>query len=759
MVYLFVIVLIGVLAGRFDCNIYIIFPIILLSLFLFFKFTKSRHKIISLAIFLFCSSFLNMSISNRDFYNDNEQINNIFIVKNKKGNSYILKDKKYKKNVKAYINKNFKIGDKILINGNIKHFHLEMNEYGFNEQNINKSNNIFYKLKINNVKKIESGNILNSLQNSFIKHCENSLDKYLNRENSKIMKSIILADTTYIDFETKESFRNIGLSHILALSGLHIMVIMSFLEIVLSLFKVSKIKRRIVSLFFVYIYIYFVALPIGAIRSFIMSVFLFLNFLFKRKYNSIDGLFLSGIINIFINPYVIYSVSFILSYASVLSILLFYNRLNAYFNENYVISSVILTLSVSILLFPINQYYFGEFSLLSFASNLLLVPIFTVSIILSFILIILNFLGIFISPFLNLILNLSRVIIKFINEFNYLNIQIRNFTIYSLLSYYVIIFTIFNIRKLSGFLILRNVFIFYLLFVFIFNIIFMYTDNNLYVDFLYVDQGDCSLISYKNKRYLVDTGGSYLKNYSPGKIYTYDYLKKHYISKIDALFISHFDEDHIEGIFDIIENIKIDRVYVSYIEDNEYLRKILEKDINLYLLKKDDIVKINENIYFKVLTDAKKYNNDNDKSLVLSLNFNDKSILYTGDISENVEKDISGKFDILKVSHHGSKTSTSEEFLKNTDINYATISCGINNMYKHPSKEVLERLKRNSIDTYTTSEDGQIRAVIGSEIDIYTYSNYNKDLENILLIVFEFLIIYLYLYKTRYLWITKIFID
>ena len=761
MVYLFIATVLGVLLSGLNINNYFLIFIISLSFILFLLVKERKEKLIMLILFLLFASILNTNLVLRDNYRDKEKISKVFTVKDIDNNKYILKEKNSRKYIKTYINKNYNRGDKILIKGNIYKFHHKMNELGYSEIRRNYSNNIFYKIKTYSSEKLDNGNILYKIQNSFISHCEKTLDKYLSYENSSILKSIILANTKYLDNDLKEDFRIAGISHILALSGLHIMIIMYFADLFLSIINISKVKRRVFALIIIYTYILFVGMPVGAIRSFIMSLILFLSFIIKKKYSSLDALMLSAIINIFISPYVIFSLSFIMSYISVLSILLFYKRFISFFNENFFTKSIALTLSVSILLFPINIYYFNSFSVISFISNLLVIPLYSISIILSFIIIIFSFLGIIISPFLNFIISFSVLLTKNINKLSRINITLNNFSIFSLIIYYVIIFIIFNFRKIKDFLLFKNIIPIYFILIFLLNTFIINFDETLYIDFLYVDQGDASLIRYKNKTYLVDTGGSYLENYSPGEIYTLNYLKNHSISKIDGLFISHFDADHIDGILDLLDSIKFENIYISYKEKNIYLDEILKRNINTYILKKDDLVKLGKNTYFKVLSNSEKYSNDNDKSLVLKLSNKNKSVLYTGDISENVERDIKEKVNVLKVSHHGSNTSTSEKFLKEISPDYAIISSGINNSYNHPHSDVIKRLKTNSISMYNTAKDGQISLSISSKIDIKSYrTQRRKNYINILLLIFfESLIFNLLIYKTRYLWITKTYIE
>lgn len=729
MVYLLILSIVGVILGKLNIDFYLLLIILLLNFYLFFKSYKSKNKKIYIGIFVMLFSLLNSNIENIERFSKGQLINENFIVLSKKDNNYIVGERGvFFNKYKIYSDKKFEIGDEINLEGKIKEFEGKMNYYGVDYKKYYLSNNIKSKIKVIKIKKTKNIDQIRKIQGNFIKKVSLILDKYLNKRNSNLMKSILLADTFYMEEKDIEYFRNIGISHILALSGLHIMIIMYFVDYIFKYFIKSKIKRRILSSIIIFIYLFLVGFPVGGMRAFIMNLTLFFSFLSKKKYSSLNALFLSAIIIISINPKVIYSVSFLFSFTSVLSIILFYKRIKSSFKDNFLLDSLILTFSSNMLMLPLNLYFFREFSLLGFISNIIIIPIISISIILSFIIIVFSFLGLIISPFLNLSLNLAFYLIEISNNFSFLKINFYNFNIYFVIIYYVIIFIIFNSEKLKDFYILKDLLKFYMIFSFGFLLVFNYMDYlTLKVDFLYVDQGDASLISYKGKYYLVDTGGSHNKNYSPGKIYTKKYLMGKNIRKIEALFISHFDEDHCEGVFDLIDDIKFNRVYISYIEDNDILREILNKNIKTVLLKKDNVIKLDDNTFFKVHLNSESYSNPNDRSLILSLNHFNNSILYTGDISKEVDNNIKGRFNILKVAHHGASNSSSEAFLDEIKPRHAIISCGIDNIYNHPREDLIDRLSSRDIETFITSRDGQVRFIFNrSNYYIKTFKNYRE---------------------------------
>ena len=208
------------------------------------------------------------------------------------------------------------------------------------------------------------------------------------------------------------------------------------------------------------------------------------------------------------------------------------------------------------------------------------------------------------------------------------------------------------------------------------------------VSFINVGQGDSILIRDRFTTVMIDTGG--VSSFDIAKETLIPFLKRKKIYKIDCLIGSHGDFDHTGGVSSLIANFNVKR----YIDD-----------LNAFPLNLGNFTFVNYNIY--------SGNSENEKSSVLGLNFLGKSFLFTGDADENIEKQIikdnpNLRVDILKVGHHGSKTSTSAAFLDLIKPKEAVISCGAKNKYGHPTSEVLSRLKERKIRIRRTDIEGTI---------------------------------------------------
>lgn len=236
--------------------------------------------------------------------------------------------------------------------------------------------------------------------------------------------------------------------------------------------------------------------------------------------------------------------------------------------------------------------------------------------------------------------------------------------------------------------------------------------KELEINYIDVGQGNAVLIKTNNKTILIDGG-----NRSNSRYY-YNFIKNKNIKKIDYMIVSHYDEDHISGLISILDNFEVSNVLCpDYKKDTKiyksFKNSLKKSKANIIYPKKGDNFNISD-ARIKILWPNEYKNNiDNDNSIILKLIHGNMSFLFTGDASINIENQLiySGfnlKSDVVMLGHHGSKYSTSNEFLEEVDPKLAIISVGNNNRYGHPSNRVLKLLNNKNIKILRTDIDGDI---------------------------------------------------
>jgi len=578
-------------------------------------------------------------------------------------------------------NINLKLNDKVKIMGTLSIPNSNTIFNLFNYKDYLYNNNQFYIIKINKIIKIKDNtNIFYTFKNNIINH----IDNY---KSSEYLHTFILGNTKYIDDNVIESYRNNGISHLFSVSGMHISFLSTIILGILKRFKLKENTSYLLVISFLLFYTFLVSFTPSVNRSIILYLLIFINKKLNMNIKTIYLLLLDLSILLFINPFYIYNIGFIYSFTISFYLILLQNKLNS---KNYILSIFKVSLISFIVSLPISIYNFYQINILSVFYNLLFVPIISLIIFpLSFIVL---FIPIFDSLYLFLI-DIVNNISLFINDIDICKLIFCKVPIYFIFIYYIFITLSFYKRK-------------YIL-VLLIIILVHYNINNIYlrsfITIIDVGQGDSILLYSNNKSILVDTGNNI--NNNAKNIVTY--LKSLGIKKINYMLISHGDMDHLGNSKYIIDNYKVDNLYINSndINDNE---KQIVKDINYKKYREKEVIKLND---FTLMNLNKSYSDENDSSMFIYVKIHDYKILLTGDSSIKTEDYIIDKYDIddidiLKVGHHGSRTSTSIDFTNKIDPKYSVISVGKNNIYNHPNRKVLDNLGSSKI--YRTDKDGSV---------------------------------------------------
>lgn len=640
----------------------------------------------------------------KSVYNGEEEIY-VEITKIKFNTNYITLDVRGKEKVKAiYYFKNsndlkmlngLKLGDKVLLMGEFVEPRNNTMPNQFNYKKYLYNNKIYYTFKIDNIKLISSNKkIIYKIKNVI----NNRVNKFDNKTSGYI-KAFVLGDSNGIDVGTIKNYRNLGIIHLLSTSGMHISLFTGILFYLLKKTGLKEYIRYLIVFMILIFYMILMGFTPSILRSGIYFIFNSINKLLDLRVNSKKVFILTVSFIILINPFIIYNIGFIFSCVTSGYLIFFRNVING--RKTKLGKSIMVSLIASLSTFPIVVYNYFEINILSIVYNLIFIPI------VSTIIFPMSLLSFLITPLSKILLILINSVEYFISIFVNIDSTIilsKPNIILLILYYAVITFVLYSIGKNRE----------YMIFVFIVMVLIHYNYNLLfksrYVVMLDVGQGDSILFHSNNKTFMVDTGGSF---YSNGNISTklISVLKSFGIRKIDYSIITHGDYDHMGEAINLVNNFKVEKVIFNCGEFNELeqdLIKVLDKNKIPYYSCIKELNLDDNKLYF---LNSGGYSNENDNSGVIYTVLNNYKFLLMGDAGAEVEEDLLEKYnlqdiDVLKVGHHGSKTSSSMEFINSIKPKYSIISVGKNNRYGHPNNNVLTNLDNSKI--YRTDQDGSI---------------------------------------------------
>ncbi len=649
---------------------------------------------ILLLIIVVLISIIRLNIKPKLYYDNTNIITGIITNIIQKDNKYSLTIKGKEKVLGTfYSNKNINldIGDKVEVLGEVYKPNSNTNKNTFNYKKYLNNKNIYHLINISSINKIKSNrNILYKLKAIILKRTN----------NNKYLSTFILGDKSYLSNEVKYSYQENGISHLFAISGMHITLLSSILLKILNKLHLDEYKTYKIIVFFLLLYLLLVGLSPSILRGVLFFIIFSFNniYYFYIKKTNLFILVLS--ISLLINPKYIFDISFQYSYIISFSLLIMSNYL---ISNNYFISLLKVSLLSNIVSLPITLYNSYQINLLSPIYNLLYVPLISIIIFpLSLITVIFPILIPIYNKLTNIMENLSILLSKItIGKLIFIKVNIFIYFIYLILVFISIHF-ITKKKYISTFILLVLLFIHYII---------PYVNYNTYINVIDVGQGDSILIHNNHKNILLDTGGNRNQNNSIALNTTIPILKSNGINKLDYLILSHGDYDHMGESINIINNYKVKEVIFNCGEYNylekELIKVLRKKKINYYQCLSELIIN-NNSLYF---LDTKEYDNENDNSNVIYFELNNYKFLFMGDAGIEKEKDILKEYnisniDVLKVGHHGSRTSSSKYFIDEINPKYSIISVGKNNKYGHPEKQVLNNLDNSKI--YRTDQDGGI---------------------------------------------------
>ena len=644
-----------------------------------------------------------LSIVKKSIYNTNTKkvegiVKDIHIIDDKV--DITLKAKEdlivtYYKKDKEQININ--LGDKILVIGEFTKPASPKIQYLFNYKKYLERKNIYFKVQATSIIKLKNN------KNTFYEIKKIIIKKIPNR----YLYTFILGDKKYLDKDVIRSYQENGISHLFAISGMHITLLTGMLSKLLKKTKISEEQEYFIITIFLINYLIVVGVTPSILRGILFYIFFTLNKLYYFYIKPVNIYLFIISLSLLVNPNYLFDIAFQYSYLISLSLISLSSTLQS---NNYIKSLLKVSVISFIVSIPITIRNFYQINILSIIYNLFYVPLVSIVIFPMSLLVL-------VIPKLNIIYNIFIIILEttstFLSKINTLKLVFIKLPDIVYIIYFIIIL-IYIFRK-------KKEYLYILLILLTIHFSIPIISNNDYIDIIDVGQGDSILIHLNRKNILIDTGGdtSYSSN-KDGEIFfntIYPTLKSNGIKKLDYLILSHGDKDHMGEAKKIVESIDVNKVIFNVGSYN-----YLEKDL-IKTLKKRNIkyYKNIENIYIRntpiYFLNTGVYNNENDNSNVIYFIVNNYKFLLMGDAGEDKEKDILNEYsiediDFLKVGHHGSDTSSSKEFIDIMNPKFSIISVGENNRYNHPKKSVLNTLSNSKI--YRTDKDGSIEIKIKS---------------------------------------------
>ncbi|PKR79052.1 DNA internalization-related competence protein ComEC/Rec2 [Halalkalibacillus sediminis] len=549
-------------------------------------------------------------------------------------------------------------------------------------------------------------------------HLENTYSS----ETYSWMNALLLGDQSLIHKETIDHFRLWNLSHILAISGLHvgliIAIIYAFSQYVLRL---STHQIKLILLMFLPVYIILAGTQPPVIRASLMAIFLILSSYINKKTLTIDIVFIVMIAILIVDRYLIFQMSFQFSFLVTIALILSKNFL---IQSHWIWMSLRISLISQLIILPLQFQYFYYTNSLSAIANLVLIPYFTLLIIpFNLLLFLVSFLpkeltDFFDWAFVTLHGNVINAFMKidakswFFWVVGSLPIEVTIIFYVSLLSMFI--FWDLNKRRIACFAGVLSIM------VILGNQYLPWLDKSFKITMLDLGQADSYVVEFPNRSgiVMIDAGEKLSFSEDDHTSVNYDKVIKPYlwsngIKTIDALFITHQDNDHNGAAPDLISAFNPYNIFSSTEEVDYVLKGSFHK------LQQGDEISFGES-KIRVLwpNHSSNLKDENDHSLVLLFQSNGSEVLLTGDISEEVELQLINQYpwlkpDVFQVAHHGSLTSTHSAWLDHLSANHSLISVGQNNLYGHPHPVVLERLQKNGVHVWRTDQMGAI------EVELY----------------------------------------
>lgn len=554
------------------------------------------------------------------------------------------------------------------------------------------------------------------------------IDRVFTDKIGGYIKTLFFADNRGFSEETLQQYRAIGIIHLFSISGFHITYLTHLIRSFFLKIGLTHERTNLLLILLLPLYGLLAGFGVSVFRAVSQTTMLLVSKVFDKPLDTMDAWALTLLLALFLNPYIIYHISFQLSYT--LSGMFILMGKQKWMDElNRLTYSLLFSVMSGIASLPILSYHFYEVPWVSVFANLFFIPFFTHILFPSlFGLFLLSFVLAQTKPFLFLNEGLGLLISsveQFLTLLNtYFNFSLVTGRLPDIVLFLLVISLFSFLRKLES---KQRPRIFSIVCIFI-SLFYYQLSPMGYVTMLDVGQGESILIKepFGNKVTLIDTGGRVqwsdrekweerTEPFSIGADIVVPALKSFGISTIDRLYLTHADADHMGEIESIGKGIRIKEIAgtKTTLQAPNVLKQIKETGLTEFVR----IEPVEQTTYptsdTLIIHPIKQNDSKNNQSLVLYVKIGEDNWLFTGDIEKEAEEQLIRDYpnlraDYLKVAHHGSQTSSTQAFIELVQPQVALISAGKNNTFGHPNQEVLERLANEDITIYSTDKNGAI---------------------------------------------------
>lgn len=599
------------------------------------------------------------------------------------------------------------------------------NPGGFNEKLHLLSQGVYYKAYAQSVQVIGTRTTFSVALAKIRLFAGETIDKLFEPDVAPIVRGMLIGDRYGIDENTAAAFKDSGMAHVLAVSGLHAGILIAAVYGLFSLLRLGRRQKLAASLLFIALYACAAGLTPSIVRASIMASVIIIGRHTGRQTDTLSSLALAFIISLIINPLDLFSAGFLLSFGAVFGLLTVAWQLNRIFKKIMPMpaaKAVSASVGATAGTLPVMAAFFNRISLIGIIANVVILPLCSLAIVLSFGTVVLGLIiGESARYFGYAVAAVIRLMTGAVNAIGVLPFAAANVAVppwYAVLGFYMLLFisSKYVLVKAKIKALLSAALAAIVGFVMLISGV-----SGMYVVFLDVGQGDAAFIkTYQGGEYFIDGG----REQSAQEVFSF--TVRNGITP-DAAFVTHTDSDHFAGLVRLYDEGLLNKVYCSHQEQDTVLAAM--PNAQIVPLSAGDTVLLDDFTKAVVLypyRDIKAQGNES--SLVLRVEYGGYSILLTGDISGLTETELfctHDKVDIYKAAHHGSKFSSYRLPLSALSPMYSVISVGTN-PHGHPHKWAIQNLSDYSEKLFITQYDYAVEFFIDGDIKINTFGGQNN---------------------------------